>query len=881
MMKKMLALLLILFVAGFLFSCSGGDDDDDNDDNDDSADDDDDDTPIDDDDDDDDNDDDSMFPDGTVRVFEQGDDLYIGNNLVFVRYELSAGRYSIYRGPDDPLFENAEARALSNVSIPLKDWRSSRMLQVTWTSHEAVNVLGEGMSITVSRSAKAEAPGLVQTFTVLDDLSCVLSSVRVENNTGKKIKVGAIYPLYANYPDGWLNFGNKRDLRVLSNGTLNYLDFLAPLQAGNHITHSNWSILIHNQQTEQSLSIGYLSYDMAQPIVWYQGMGDLRQTVHADCQYEPAKTVKDGETFDSELMILDFRQPTPFDEVELYADRLKAWLGITTWLEKHPEIGVPIGWNSWSGSGSSGGYGTNIDEPLILDNMYFADDQLRRWGMNYFQIDDGWQDITGDWNVNKTRFPDHGAQNGIEWMLSRAKQLGFQTGLWIEAYNAYEGSQILIDHPEYFGDPLLEAIQGTSLRSLDLTNPDAVAHLKGLIQMLVDWGIQWIKLDFAYLVVETKNWENPNVTRGELYREGIKAIREVINDDIFFLAVSVLGYNYGLVDGDRLTLDTMPVWDGENPSDPFTNQGLKPMYRDSARKYYLHNRIFINHPDLIFFRAHKDTSLPPLTYDQSVTFMSSFAMQGGLMKIGDRLVDLQPEAVDAIRRVTPSYGQSGRPLDMFSRYFPEVWSLPVPDFDEPYHVIGLMNWGSNRDLTVLPFASMPSETREIGLDLAKAGLDPTATYLAYEFWTEEFLGLVSGELALDVPADNTRQVALRTPLGRPQYLGTNRHILGGVKVVYSLDWNESNLTLTGTQEGSVGTTYSPFTHHLAFYIPDGYTFEGVDFGLPADLQINDANTTLTNVQGGKLLDLTFTVEDTDGLVESDQFQQITWQISFE
>ena len=343
-----------------------------------------------------------------------------------------------------------------------------------------------------------------------------------------------------------------------------------------------------------------------------------------------------------------------FTVLETYAERTKAWLGIKTWLERHPEMKVHVCWNSWSGSASSGGYGSGINENIILKNMDFADRELRRWGMNYFQIDDGWQSEKGDWQVNPDRFPAHGGMNGLEWLMHRAKGLGFIPGIWIQGFNASENSDVFKDHPGWFAGPLFNGLIEQGDKVFDLSDPDATAYLKGVIQNVKGWGAEWIKLDFAYTAIMSKDWDEPNLTRGEFYKKGVKLFRETLGDDVFFLNVAIVGYNYGLIDACRLTLDTMPAWEGE-AEDPyslsayFSNQGLKPMYRDCARRYYLNNRIWINHPDLIFFRSHQDEKIPPLTFNESCTFATAVAMQGGIVKIGDRLVDLNPEAVDCLQ----------------------------------------------------------------------------------------------------------------------------------------------------------------------------------------------------------------------------------------
>lgn len=872
-----LLILLLVFGLVMLLACEEEDDeasssDSGDSDDDDSAQDDD-----DNDDDDNDNDDDDSTQD-EVQIFAKGDEVVIQNSLVRVRYQLSEGRYHIGDLSDNFVIYNAQAAVYSYVILAADKWKSGNLDYITWEESDVSNNLGEGKAITIYRGNADEFPTMVQTFTLLEGESGILADVTILNETDDAHNLGAIYTVYADEPGGFLNLGNKYALRTLTNGTLNYLDFIAPMLPGNMGALSNWSSLIYNNETEESIAIGYLTFEISEPIVFNGPMKDApsKQKLHAVCQYEPAKTLENGESITSEMVVIDFGKKTPFDALETYADWLKAWNNIRTWLDRHPEIGVPIGWNSWSGSGSSGGYGTGINEDIIMDNMEFADEQLRRWGMNYFQIDDGWEPQVGDWTVRTDRFPDHGNENGIEWLLDQAKLKGFQTGIWMAAFNASIHSDIYANQPELFAEPLLGSLIDYGEVTLDLSKPDSRAHLVGLIEMLKEWGIQWLKLDFAYYAAMTQNWYDPSLTRAEYYRNGLKLLRQALGDDIFFLDVAVVGWNMGLADGLRLTLDTMPAWDGESPGDPITNQGLKPMYRDSIRKYFFNGRVWINHPDLIFFRAHKDTNIPPLTLNESRTFASSFALQSGLIKIGDRIVDLTGEMVDSYRRIMPVVPLYGRPLDLFEREFPEVWSVPVKDFDEPYHVIGLLNWGSNRDLTTPAYAPIADNDRVISVDFEDAGLDTAATYLAFEFWEQEYLGEYTGSFEMNVPARSPRIVAMRKKLDRPQFLGTNRHVMGGARVVSSIVWVEPDKTLTGVQEGSIGTTLAPFTHQVSIYMPSGYTSPVAQVNAPAGFEIENENL----AQSGNVLTLTFDVVETTD-VAAMHHPDVTWEVSFQ
>ena len=826
--------------------------------------------------------DDDSGPTEKVEVFQQGHEVVIRNVHVSIRYNLISGLFDALDDAGNFVLYRAQSQLQSHVLIPASIWRSGDSeCESSWTSGAASNALGQGMSLVVTRLNGSGRPAIEQTFTLLDGQGFVLSSAKAINFTTEPVKIGAIYPVVTDPSVGVLNFGRTKDIRVLTNGAFNYADFAVPMFDGNTGVVSNWSALVYNQATEKSLLIGWLTFEHSQPVVYYAPAphNNGAEIIQAASQYDRAKILDPGAILESETMIMDFGQPTPRQALDTYGDRVKTWLGIHTWNERHPEIGTPAGWNSWSGSSSSGGYGQDINEQIVVDNMDFADRELRKWGMNFFQIDDGWQDHKGDWNVRPDRFPDHGSQNGIEWIMSRAKGLGFRTGLWVEVFQADKNSAIYAEHPDWFGAPFLHLFPEQE-PPFDLSNPEVQAHIVDLSNKLQGWGIQWLKLDFAYRAMLSEDWYDPTLTRFEFYRNGVKLLRDSLAEDVFLANVALAGPNYGLIDASRLTLDTMPAWEGES-DDPWgpigwiSNQGLKPMYRDVARRYWMSGRIWINHPDLIFFRSHTDPKIPPLSLNESMTFACAVALESGLVKLGDRLVDLKPASVDAIRRILPPVPRQGEPLDLMRREFPEVWSVPAEDFVEPYRVIGLLNWGLNRDLTTLPYSWIDDESRVIEADLAEAGLDPDTKYLAFEFWEQKFLGEVKGALSVEVPGRTPRIVALRQELGRPQLLGTNRHVLGGVGVIRSLD-----SSLTGVQEGAIGTDLAPFTNQVTLYAPEGFTASDAKVTAPQGYGIENQDLSTD----GNIVALTFDViELPDACAPGDicMHPDVTWEVDFQ
>jgi len=826
-----------------------------------------------------------------VSVREESGALLIENDRLFVRYDLDQGLFSAGRLGGPPVLENAFVEARAALSSRAVLTRSTRGYRAEWSAESLRTPLGAGTQVKVALSGLAGLPDVEQRFVVLSGGKGLLLSAAVINRAGRKLRVGMLSPAIADRGgNGGVRIGCGTDtLRILENGFAGLLDFYCRLEPGTMGTLSNWNTAVHDLCSGENFVFGGLTFDRGEPLlVTKPARTEPHSLVFRPLNiFNPPLVLEAGERLDTEVYYLDFCSTSPLAALEDYAEAVGKWQGIRLWTQRHPEAGVPSGWNSWSGSGFSGGYGTGIDQEIIMANLRFMDREFRKWGMTFFQIDDGWQVAEGDWEVRQDRFPDHGDRNGIAWILDRARGRGFRPGLWVSPYNVLSTSRLAAEHPDWLAKKDLVGLLSIddSMEVLDLTHPEVQGWLAELMSRLKSWGCEWIKLDFGYWFLMTRDWAQPNVTRTEAHRRAQALVRDTLGPEVFFLSVAVMGPNYGLVDSDRIGLDTMPVWEGEKGGEPgllrqIDNQGVKPSVRTLQRRYYLHNRVWIQHPDLIFFRAHADPRHPPLTLNESRSLCQVVAYAGGIVKLGEKLVEMTPEAVRVTRAVLPVYGACGRPLDLFRREFAEIWSLAVPDFPEPYHTLGLFNWGLNQDLTRNPYLQMPDQDRVLEVSFAEAGLDPDVPCLAYEFWSGRFLGEFAGSIRVRVPARDCLSIALRPRLGRPQFLGANRHVLGGVKVIEEMVWDADAGVLNGVQEGSIGTGHAPFRHHLAFYVPPGFRFQEVRFQAPPGCAVEDPETGVTPAETGSVLDLRFTLRDTDGEQLGESFPRLSWSLSF-
>lgn len=118
-------------------------------------------------------------------------------------------------------------------------------------------------------------------------------------------------------------------------------------------------------------------------------------------------------------------------------------------------------------------------------------------GVKEFVIDDGWQDIYGDWNIDRTKFPD-----GLKPVMDHIKALGMKPGIWISIGAADPKSAIYRAHPEWFahnaeGRPY--AMQGDENEYLTACFSTGWRdYIKGvLLRLIADHGLEYLKLDFA------------------------------------------------------------------------------------------------------------------------------------------------------------------------------------------------------------------------------------------------------------------------------------------------------------------------------------------------------------------------------------------------
>ncbi len=141
------------------------------------------------------------------------------------------------------------------------------------------------------------------------------------------------------------------------------------------------------------------------------------------------------------------------------------------------------------------------ERDFTMDMIYGALPMVKKLGIKWACLDDGWQSEEGDYTLNKEKFPNGDADMKRFVDVLHSEGLKFQ--LWWIPLAIDPKSQLIKEHPEYL---LLSEDQ----RTCDITwfdsyymcpaSPEVREHTKqALKKMLIDWGVDGLKIDGQHL----------------------------------------------------------------------------------------------------------------------------------------------------------------------------------------------------------------------------------------------------------------------------------------------------------------------------------------------------------------------------------------------
>ena len=133
--------------------------------------------------------------------------------------------------------------------------------------------------------------------------------------------------------------------------------------------------------------------------------------------------------------------------------------------------------------------------------VYNALPMVKKLGLRWVTLDDGWQTAEGDWFLNPEKFP--GGDRDIKAMVDRIHDEGFKAQLWWAPLSVDPDTQLIKEHPDYLllnADGSKQKISYWNAWYLCPAVPGVVEYHKAIVtKAMRDWGFDGLKLDGQFM----------------------------------------------------------------------------------------------------------------------------------------------------------------------------------------------------------------------------------------------------------------------------------------------------------------------------------------------------------------------------------------------
>ena len=225
------------------------------------------------------------------------------------------------------------------------------------------------------------------------------------------------------------------------------------------------------------------------------------QAVYAEQLYNGARVLGGGELLQHGEIILGHGDT--YQSPWLYGSHAEGLDAMAARFHQHVRTGPaypagprPVVVNTWE----------TVYFDQDLDLLGEIADRAAAVGAERFVLDDGWfgrrrddHRGLGDWYVSPDVWP-----QGLDPLISRVHQAGMDFGLWVEPEMINLDSDLARAHPEWiFKTGGRVGYSSRHQHVLDLTHPDAYAHILSVLDALLNaYPIAYLKWDHNRLLVE-------------------------------------------------------------------------------------------------------------------------------------------------------------------------------------------------------------------------------------------------------------------------------------------------------------------------------------------------------------------------------------------
>lgn len=301
---------------------------------------------------------------------------------------------------------------------------------------------------------------------------------------------------------------------------------------------------------------------------------------------------------------LNLKPNSPFLEIYYEKGNLKTLFLKYANLLKIPAKKIPFskGYTSWYNLYNK------INESYLLEVLY--EFSARKIPLDYFQIDDGWQNKVGDWLLVNKKFP-----SGMAFLSEKIKQANYKAGLWLAPFIAEKNAEIIKKNPQFLllnqDGHLVKAgfnpLWSYTFYALNWQKSEVQDYLSEVFKTVFQqWNFDMVKLDFLYAAALIPQ---NGKSRAQLMEEALLFLRKLCPKKVILGCGVPLVPAAGKVDFCRIGSDVGLKWeDGFLKFCNFRERVSVINSLTSTLSRNHQNQIFYgNDPDVFILRHIKDS----------------------------------------------------------------------------------------------------------------------------------------------------------------------------------------------------------------------------------------------------------------------------------
>lgn len=290
------------------------------------------------------------------------------------------------------------------------------------------------------------------------------------------------------------------------------------------------------------------------------------------------------------------------------------------------------GWCSWYH------YYTGIDEGNLRENLRMC---AARPEIQVFQIDMGYSRYLGDWFT-----PGNGFSAPITEIIREVARAGMVPGVWLAPFTAETESELYTTHPDWFyaDDEYPWKRSQPAWKCMDLSVPEALDFLVGVVRQLHHAGARYFKLDFLDMALVEGRRKNTETGGVGLYRHALATLRAAAPDSYVLGCNPLFSASLDVVDALRTGEDTAPRW---NPTKDKLASARRSLRTGLARTY-LRSSIEVDLDCMLLRASDSDLSSTEIR-----TFARAVAASGEQRFLSDDMAAVPEAAIEEAFRPMP------------------------------------------------------------------------------------------------------------------------------------------------------------------------------------------------------------------------------------